>query len=169
MKVVKKIVHILANICYIAISVYVLITLPIIFGYRPLVVLSGSMEKTYPVGSIIYYHEVSQDELKEKDVITYEMEDGKYITHRIEKIIDGSYETKGDANNVVDAKLVEFSQIKGKATSFYIPYIGNYVEFVNKNIICIFIAGLILVSEFILQNIKSLDIDKGRNDSKNEK
>ena len=158
MKLVKTIVNILANVCYVGIIVYVLIALPTIFGYHPLIVLSGSMEPTYPVDSVLYYKAVAQEELKEKDVITYEIDSGEYITHRIEKIDNGSYQTKGDANETVDANFVEYSQIKGKVASIHIPIIGKYIKFVNENRFIIFIVAIILISEFFLQNKKDLDI-----------
>ena len=57
MGTIKKVVHILSNIAYVAVLIYLLVSLPIFIGYKPLVVLSGSMEPTYKVGSIIYYEE----------------------------------------------------------------------------------------------------------------
>ena len=68
MDIIRKIVHILANIIYILITVYLVICIPMIFGHTPVVVLSGSMEPTYKVGSVIYYKKISEKELKVEDV-----------------------------------------------------------------------------------------------------
>lgn len=160
MVIIKKIVHILANICYIGISIYVLVLLPIIFGYHPLVVLSGSMDSTYPVGSVVYYHKVDKEDLKVKDIITYQLDGEENVTHRIVLIVDDKYQTKGDANNVVDEKLVEFKDIKGKTATFYVAYIGIFIHAVSSNMAYLVILAIILVSEFVLQNVKTLDIEK---------
>ena len=69
MIIIKKIFNILSNVCYIGISIYLLVSFPILLGYKPLVVLSGSMEPTYKVGSIIYYEEPG--EINKGDVIVF--------------------------------------------------------------------------------------------------
>ena len=113
MEYVKKIVHLLSMIIYIMTLIYALIWLPTIFGYRPLVVLSGSMEPTFKVGSIVYYKKVNQKEIRINDVITFKMDDDKLVSHRVYSIIDNQYITKGDANNSVDALKIDYSKIVG--------------------------------------------------------
>jgi len=54
MKIFKKVVSYLSILCYVVIIALVLILAPMVVGYKPVVVLSGSMEPTYPVGSLIY-------------------------------------------------------------------------------------------------------------------
>ena len=82
MEFLKKMIHILSWLIYILIIIYVLICAPMIFGYKPLVVLSGSMEPTYGVGSVIYYHETPKEEIKVGDAITFTYETD-FITHRV--------------------------------------------------------------------------------------
>lgn len=151
MAIIKKIVSLLSIICYIAIGIYALVSLPILFGYKPLVVLSGSMEPTYKVGSVIYYHQADQNKLHVDDVITFK-ENEKSITHRINKIENGKYITKGDANDSVDPNLVEYNQVDGKVINIYLPYLGYYIKEVNKNIYPTIIIIVVLVLEFILSN-----------------
>ena len=55
MRLIKGFVNILTWIVYACIACYLLIAAPMLAGYHPVVVLSGSMEPTYHVGSIIYY------------------------------------------------------------------------------------------------------------------
>lgn len=153
MKVLKKIFSILANVCYIGISIYLLVCLPMLFGYKPLVVLSGSMEPTYKVGAIIYYE--SFDEIKKDDVIVFNNSDDSFVTHRVVELKDGKYVTKGDANESVDAELVEVHNIKGKAIKFNIPYLGYYVQYVNTNLWLIIAVIVVLVSEFLISNLNS--------------
>ncbi len=159
MEIIKKIVHILSIIIYIVVILFALIELPIIFGYKPLIVLSGSMEPTYKVGSIVYYHKVSMSELKVGDPITYVLEDGTYITHRIVNIEEDSIETRGDANNTSDP-LVSYEQVMGKVAKVNIPVVGYcYEYFLKYHTIIIGILIIILISEFLLTNIKSNNKD----------
>lgn len=154
MKVFKIFIHTLSNICYILIGIYVLVCLPYLFKYKPLVVLTGSMEPTYKVGSIIYYKEVGIDEIKVGDPITFKYDDGTFISHRVHSITDGLYETKGDANNAVDARKIEFKNIVGKDADISIPYVGFYLKYINDHMHLLTIVGVILLLDFILSNIK---------------
>ena len=169
MAILKKIIHILSTISYILILVYGIVCIPILFKYHPLVVLSGSMEPTYPVGSIIYYKEVPQSELKAGDAVTFLTKDNQYVSHRIVSINGDEVSTKGDANNTVDANTVKLSDIKGKIQRVYIPYLGYYVRFVNENLIIVVTSiVLILVSEFLFSNTGTFDINKKKGRSEND-
>lgn len=160
MVVLRKIIHWLSNICYVLIVVYGIICLPMILGYKPLVVLSGSMEPTLPIGSVIYYTPVEESELKVGDVITFRPNGGEnMVTHRIHAIQDGKIETKGDANEVVDPALIEYKDVVGKDLEVYIPYLGYYVRFINEHLYVIVIVVIILVSEFLLSNRSSETFD----------
>lgn len=166
MEFLRKIVHLLANICYLLLVVYGLLCLPIVIGYKPLVVLTGSMEPTYKVGSILYYHKVDESELGVNDVITFRYDD-LVITHRIENITGTDYITKGDANNSPDPLPIQYENIMGKVTNLTIPYMGYYVSFINQHLYLIGIVTLILVSEFLLNNVRTFDIKKNRKGEKN--
>ena len=160
MDIIRKIVHILANIIYILITVYLVICIPMIFGHTPVVVLSGSMEPTYKVGSIIYYKKISEKELKEEDVITFNI-DNKTISHRIVSIDNGLIETKGDANNTSDVHKIRYENIKGKVGNISIPYVGYYIKIVNDNLtLVVIVTVIILVSEFLFSNTEDLNINK---------
>lgn len=160
MGIIKKIIHLLAIVTYVFIIVYALVCIPIIFGHYPVVVLSGSMEPTYKVGSIIYYEQVESDELKKGDVITFNEKNNKMVSHRIVNIDNGLIETKGDANNVSDVNKIRFENVKGKVGKLCIPFIGYYIKFVNDNLTLIVIAAvIILVSEFLTSNAGTFDIN----------
>ena len=58
MVALKIVVRILSYICYGIIGIYALVCLPMVAGFKPVVVLSGSMRPTYEVGTIIYYRHV---------------------------------------------------------------------------------------------------------------
>ncbi len=139
-----------------------------IFGHTPVVVLSGSMEPTYKVGSVIYYKKVSEKELKEEDVITFNI-DNKTISHRIVSIDNGLIETKGDANNTSDIHKIRYENIKGKVGNISIPYVGYYIKMVNDNLtLVVIVTVIILVSEFLFSNTEDLNINNKRS-KENEK
>jgi signal peptidase len=168
MVIIKKIIHILAIITYICIGVYLLVCSPMILGYTPVVVLSGSMEPTIKEKSIIYYSKVDTSTLKEKDIITFK-KDKDLVTHRIVSITDDEIYTKGDANNTNDPGHITKSDVIGKIGLFSIPFVGFYIWYVNSNmLLSIITAVLILLSEFFLTNMKTLGEKKKGND-KNER
>lgn len=75
-------------------------------------ITSGSMMPQINVGEIIIL--VKQDEYKKNDVITYKDKNSFYITHRIVRVNEEEYTTKGDYNNTEDNEKVKKEQIKGK-------------------------------------------------------
>ena len=135
-------------------------------NYKPLVVLSGSMEPTLPTGSVIYYHPVEESDLKVGDIVTFKLKDNKtLVSHRITSINNGIIQTKGDANNSVDSLDLTYSSIMGVDSNIYIPYVGYFIQFVNEHLYLVAIVVTILVLEFLLSNI----IDDKKGDIKDEK
>lgn len=122
---VKKICSILTDIVLVLLAILAgLMIVPNLLGYESMAVISGSMEPTIPVGSIIYAKECDGDQLVVGDVITYQMGSSR-VTHRIEEIDYDTKEiiTKGDANNTVDVNPVTFENVVGKV-AFHLPLIG---------------------------------------------
>lgn len=101
-----------------------------LFGYRPYIVLSGSMEPNLQVGDMVIIKQVDEAQVEVGDIITFEDENGATITHRVVDIIikDGKklYQTKGDNNNSCDVGLISIENIKGKY-NFKIPKIGKII------------------------------------------
>lgn len=106
-------------------------------GIKPYAVLSGSMEPTYQVGSLIYVKEVDPFKLEAGDIITYMLDEDTLSTHRIVEVVPDEedsttirFRTKGDANEVEDGNLVHYKNVVGSPI-FTIPYLGyvaNYVQ-----------------------------------------
>lgn len=121
------------------------IYLPRIVGITPMNVLSGSMEPTYPVGSIIYVDNgVASEEIKTNDVITFS-ENNVIVTHRVKEITsDGNYITKGDANDIQDGGSVSYENVIGKPI-FCIPYLGYIASFIASKNGVILLIGVIIV------------------------
>lgn len=108
---------------------------PDIFGYKPMIVLTGSMETSIHTGDLIFVKMVDTTSLKENDVIAFRNEKDTVTTHRIVEIVydDGKqyFRTKGDANNAEDADLVEMQDVEGKYI-FRIAGLGSFLMFIQK-------------------------------------
>lgn len=102
-----------------------------LFGFRPYIVLSGSMEPNLQVGDLVVSKQVNEKQVEIGDIITFEDENGSTITHRVVDIIikDGEklYQTKGDNNNAKDTGLISIKNIKGKYT-FKINKFGRIIS-----------------------------------------
>lgn len=102
-----------------------------LFGFRPYIVLSGSMEPNLQVGDLVVSKQVNEQQVEIGDIITFEDENGSTITHRVVDIIikDGEklYQTKGDNNNAKDTGLISIKNIKGKYT-FKINKFGRIIS-----------------------------------------
>ena len=137
--------NIIIKLLYILISIYLIIFIPSIWGEKPLVVLSGSMEPILKVGGILYYKEENINDFKEGDVLVYQLND-HIISHRIVKVLDNSFITKGDNNKSIDTYEVLSYQILGKGTNWSIPYIGYYADFIyNHKYLLVIATGLIFM------------------------
>lgn len=106
-------------------------------GFTPYTVLSGSMEPTYHVGSIIYVSKIQPTDLKLMDPVTYRSENGIVVTHRIIEILNPNdpeklaFRLKGDANEIPDGAPIPASALLGKPL-FSIPYLGYLSVFMKK-------------------------------------
>lgn len=137
--------NIIIKLLYILISIYLIIFIPSIWGEKPLVILSGSMEPILKVGGILYYKEENINDFNEGDVLVYQLND-HIISHRIVKVLDDSFITKGDNNKSFDIYEVLNYQILGKGTNWSIPYIGYYADFIyNHKYLLVMAAGLIFM------------------------
>ena len=129
-----------------------------VVGLQPLTVLSGSMEPTYHVGSLIYVKEVDYKELEAGDVITFMLDEDTLATHRIVEVVPDEedpdvlrYRTKGDANDVEDGSLVHYKNVVGSPV-FTIPqlgYLANYIQNPPGTYIAISAGALLLVLVFL--------------------
>lgn len=135
-----------------------------IIGLKPYVVLSGSMEPAYPVGSLIYVKSVDCKELKVGDPITYMISQDSVVTHRIIEVTeDGEdpenlrFVTKGDANAVADGASVHWKNIIGKPV-FSIPYLG-YVSHYIQNPPGMYVAVAVGIGLILLVFIPDIFID----------
>lgn len=133
------------RIIYILLIIYLLIFVPSIWGHKPLVVISGSMEPTLKVGGILYYEKIDINELDEGDILVYQTKE-HIISHRLVEITGDGFITKGDVNNSVDGELVNNNQILGKGTNWSIPFLGYYADYIYGHKYLLYISlGLIII------------------------
>lgn len=176
---IKSVLKVISNaIVTLALILVILLIGFRLIGFQMYTVLSGSMEPTHKVGSVVYVKKVEQNKLKKDDVITYYLDKNTLSTHRIVEIVkdektnETKYRTKGDANEKEDAVLVEYKNIKGKVM-FSIPLLGYILNFINttsgKIIVgSIFIAliSFVIIIELITEDDKQ---PKSKRRNKNEK
>lgn len=137
---------------------------PYLMGYTELAVLTGSMQPTLPVGTLIYVKEVEPETLQVGDVVTYRLDSDTMVTHRVVEIDPDAQTltTQGDANADPDGAIT-FDRLVGKM-DFYIPYLG----YISLNIrtpigimsICgalIFIILLAFIPEIFSKDEESKD------------
>lgn len=157
MKYIKQLFNILSWPVYICIIAYLMIAAPFLAGYRPVVVLSGSMEPTYHVGSIVYYKETPFERIEEGDAITFQAgSDGALVTHRVveKQAISQTFVTQGDANDGPDPNPVSYNQVVGKTAKWTVPYAGYFITF-GKQPVVIGIMAAILIIGMVLDNVKT--------------
>ena len=122
---------------------------PDVFGYKPMIVLSGSMETSIFTGDLVFVKIVNTDTLKENDIIAFRNESDTVTTHRIIEIMNENgntlFRTKGDNNDSEDANLVETSAVEG-IYKFKISGLGNVLMFLKepKSLAILLLVTLVL-------------------------
>ena len=131
-------------------------------------VVTGSMEPTIPVGTLLVSQQVDIGSVELQDIVCFHTKDtqiyGSVVTHRVVDLLTGAdgsilLETKGDANPVADGYLVGQENFIGKvvwysggdnvlATAF--SFLTDKVGFLG----CIVFPSLILAT-FVLRSCVS--------------
>lgn len=129
MKVWNRIINI---ICYIILAMMICGMILFLAGFRPYVVLSGSMEPEIHVGSMAVVNEnTTYDEIKTGDIVAFRSRNGALVTHRVVSITADGFETQGDANDITDGPLVTQDNYRGK-TIFAVPCVGYLMFYLKK-------------------------------------
>lgn len=142
---IVRIKNCIFKIIYALVIIYLIIFIPTIWGTKPLVVISGSMEPVLKVGGILYYHEKDYKDFKKDDILVYQLDD-HIISHRIYDITDDGIITKGDANTEYDNFIITEDMILGIGTDWSIPLIGYYADFIYRHKFLLVISiGVIII------------------------
>lgn len=131
---------------------------PSIFGYKPFIVLSGSMETEIRMGDLIVTKNIEPKSLKVDDVIAFRDAEDTVTTHRIIDIVEKDgvsyFITKGDNNDSQDQNLVEYKDVEG-IYLFRIPSVGSVLNsLAEPTTIVIVLLGItaIFAVSFILSS-----------------
>ena len=91
---------------------------PDFMGYKPFIVLSGSMEPTILTGDIVLTKITAAEDIAQNDIITFRVDRDTAVTHRVTEVVqeDGNitFLTKGDANVGSDATVITPEMLEGK-------------------------------------------------------
>jgi len=121
---------------------------PSVFGYKPFIVLSGSMETKIHKGDLVLTKVVDPKSLKKNDIIAFRDAAKTVTTHRIIDIVDEKdknyFITKGDANYSQDQNLVEMKDVEGLYL-FRVPGLGSIMDTLAKPTTIIIVLLLITV------------------------
>ena len=158
-----------------------------LIGLTPFAVLSGSMEPTYHVGSLIYVKSAQPHEIRVGDPITFVVnEDLLVATHRVvnidirtskQEVIPGQdgtstttvevpleefeyyFYTKGDANDAADGAPVYYENLIGIPV-FTIPYLGylsSWLQTREGSIMGICIGIVLIMLIFMPDLLRKVD------------
>ena len=152
-------VFLILSLCVLGLSIFVVSTTKdkedaYVFGYKPIYVLSGSMEPAMMTDSVIVVKQTSPDEIDIGDIVLFKVtENGKskLITHRIIDFNGEEVVTKGDNNKVKDnfSQKITKADIKAKVV-LRLNWISGIVKYGNKDngwvkIIAFVVAAIIAI------------------------
>ncbi|MBR1422223.1 MAG: signal peptidase I, partial [Ruminococcus sp.] len=136
-----------------------------VFGNYVLRVMTGSMEPSIHVDDYIIVRKTEVSKLKAGDVISFYSEDGdaagKLVTHRIMALNkDGTFVTKGDANEAADNKSIRPDQIVGKyiRKSRFFKWINSFAN-AKKLLLVLVIIPLTIVALYEVRTVTKLGIE----------
>jgi len=106
---------------------------PDFLGYKPFIVLSGSMEPAIQAGDLIITKVIEPEKIAVGDIIAFEAEKNTIVTHRVTDVRteEGlSFLTKGDANTGADARAVGVDDLEG-IYLWRLAGVGNFAMFLQ--------------------------------------
>lgn len=132
-QMIRKVAEWVLTIAIIALSLYCIVGVIAkgsefyFFGYKPVVVLSGSMEPYMETNSLVIVKQTK--DIQEKDVVMSHLDEDNMVCHRVMDIDDeGSITTKGDNNDVADFEKITVDDVEGKVVvrmNFLSPIISK--------------------------------------------
>ena len=119
---------IIAACLYMAVREHATGKMTFAFGYKPVIIESGSMEPVIQTGACVLLKQADYSEINEGDIITFYTDRG-YVTHRLVGIDERAFRkgedafliTKGDANQIEDQERLAPGQIRGRVTHILNP------------------------------------------------
>ena len=125
-------------------------------GYKPFIVMSGSMETTINIGDLVIVKKVNSSSIHAGDIIAFK-NGNIVISHRVKEVINDSetykFKTKGDNNNVADDFIVNSDAIEGIFVN-KIPGLGSILLFLGKPIGLLMVILVIIIVSTALYFVK---------------
>ncbi len=159
-EIVEKIINSLLNILIFICSIFLLVAIYTgfqtrimgndyanFFGYSLFEVQTGSMADTINAGDWIII-KLTKD-VQRNDIVTYES-NGEYITHRIIEVYNGTFITKGDANNTKD-EPIDQAQVIGKVVKV-LPNFGIVRKTLFNPAVLVMLIITLLVCNIVFNN-----------------
>jgi signal peptidase len=133
----------------VAIGLMAIVTLPSLFGYQALTVVSGSMTPTLGVGSIVIDDVISPADARPGDIVTFKDPlRPRQLTHRLQKVtVEGDtfhMVTLGDANDVPERWTVPRDGHIGRVVA-HLPKLGYVRAALSARYARLGALGLVLV------------------------
>jgi signal peptidase len=153
----------MATLKSIGIALLLSIAIMVLYGYKFMIVISGSMEPTLPTGSLIIVTPCEYEDLELNDIVTMQGS-GIYFTHRVVGKVsmydyseelspdnprydtEGIWYTRGDNNQQNDGDGPINKEVIGKVYEEHcFTWIGEMVRYVKANWKLIIAFGVIFV------------------------
>ncbi len=129
------------------VAIVALLALPRVSSFDVLIVRGGSMEPAIHLGSAVVVDRGDRIPVAGA-IVMFEDPDSGVVTHRVTRVADGFFDTKGDANASADVTSRPFSAMIG-TIRFSVPYLG-YLLVVLKQpavfLILLLMAGALLMA-----------------------
>jgi signal peptidase len=126
-----------------------------LLGWQLQSVQSGSMEPTYPVGSLLVTAAINPSDAQPGMAIVFEdpAVAGRLVAHRVVKRLDTdppAFVTQGDANATSDALPVPSRLVRAQVL-WHVPYLGSVMSAIQWPwsfvLLVVMPGGMLLVSE----------------------
>ncbi|MBJ7346937.1 MAG: signal peptidase I [Thermoleophilaceae bacterium] len=129
----------------------------VLAGYKPEVIVSGSMEPKFFRGTLIFVRPTPAAQLRKGDIITFQnpyKPDHHFVTHRIDAVEQSpqgrAFRTRGDNNQSQDPWLLQVDHEAG-LYAYDVPYVGKLSFLVHSRLGYLLLCGLpILLLAFVL-------------------
>jgi len=124
-----------------------------LFGYKPYVISSESMEPVYMKNCVVIIKKDTYDDVKVGDLIAFKAQKigGQPAFHRVIKITENGFVTKGDAVKQIDEQIVTREHFLGSeawhtnVTATLIPLVQTPMGFVMIVVLPILLIAVIII------------------------
>jgi signal peptidase len=148
-------------------GIALLILAPVVLGWRPYTVLTGSMRPGIQPGDVVMDRPVSITDAHVGDVVTFSdpTRHGNLVTHRIRSIAHRAeatdVETRGDANNTSERWTIATKDRVGMVV-YTLPKIGRIATAIRNpiGILLIVVVPVLLIGFGVLRKIWQEDDDE---------